>query len=67
MTYCTITKMDLANVTKNGNKIAIQFDTVLAPNNLKIKKNKLFFFLDDGVSEDIPTNDFFCSICRYIK
>ena len=67
LSYGRIKNLKLDNVTKNGNKITISFITTLEPNNLKLKKAQIVFLFVDGASEDVATNDFFTSICRYIK
>lgn len=43
------------------------FLTSLEPNKLNLKKSQIVFNFVDGVSADTRTNDFFTSICRYIK
>lgn len=67
LNYGSIKSMKLENVTKTGNELTIRFNTILEPNSLNIKKSQLVFHFVDGVSEDTATNDFFCSLCRYIK
>lgn len=67
MPYCTVTKMKLNRVEKQGNTIIVTYDTFLEPNTLNIKKAQLEFRFVDGVAESNAVNDFFCGICRYIK
>ena len=67
MPYCTVNKMKLKKVEKQGNFITITYDTFLEPNTQNIKKAQLVFRFVDGVSENNSVNDFFCGICRYIK
>jgi hypothetical protein len=67
LNYGCIKTMKLENVTKTGNELTIRFNTILEPNNLNLKKSQLVFHFVDGVSEDTATNDFFCSLCRYLK
>lgn len=67
MPYCTVKKMKLKKVEKQGNSITITYETVLEPNAQNIKKAQLVFRFIDGVSESSTVNDFFCGICRYIK
>lgn len=62
-----IEKLKLKNVTKQGNEIRIVYKTTLEPNNLNMKSALLTFSFIDGVSEDKSVNDFFSSICRFIK
>lgn len=67
VSYCSVKKMKLKKVEKQGNTITITYDTELEPNVQNIKKAQLVFRFVDGVSENNSVNDFFCSICRYIK
>lgn len=67
LNYGRIKTMKLEDVTKTGNELTIRFNTILEPNNLNLKKSQLIFHFIDGVSEDTATNDFFCTLCRYIK
>lgn len=67
LNYGRIKSMKLENVTKPGNEFTIRFNTTLEPNNLNLKKTQLLFHFVDGVSEDTATNNFFCTLCRYIK
>lgn len=67
LTYCTVTNVKFGKATKQGNVISLYFNTTLAENSKKIKKSQIVFSFVDGVSDDIVTNDFFISICRYIK
>lgn len=67
LNYGRIKSMKLENVTKKGNELTINFITTLESNNLNLKKSQLLFCFVDGVSEDTVTNDFYCSLCRYIK
>lgn len=67
LNYGSIKSMKLENVTKTGNELTIRFNTILEPNNLNLKKSQLVFHFVDGVSEDMATNDFFCTLCRYLK
>jgi hypothetical protein len=67
LNYGRIKSMKLENVTKTGTELTIRFNTTLEPNNLNLKKSQLLFHFVDGVSEDVATNDFFCTLCRYIK
>ena len=67
LNYGSIKTMKLGDVTKTGNELTIRFNTTLEPNNLNIKKSQLVFHFVDGVSEDVATNDFFCTLCKYIK
>lgn len=67
LNYGRIKTMKLEDVTKTGNELTIRFNTILEPNNLNLKKSQLVFHFIDGVSEDMATNDFFCSLCRYLK
>ena len=62
-----IKSMKLGNVTKTGNDFTIRYNTTLEPNNLKLKKSQLVFHFVNGVSEDTAINDFFYTLCRYIK
>lgn len=59
--------MKLDKVTKQGNEIMIRFNTTLESNNLNLKKSRIAFQFDEGVSDDVSTNDFFSNICCYIK
>ena len=67
LNYTRIKSLKLENVTKTGNELTIRFASTLESNNLNLKKSQLLFHFVDGVSEDIATNDFFCTLCRYIK
>ena len=67
LSYGRIKSMKLGKVTKHGNEITIRFNTVLEKNNLNLNKSQIVFNFIDGVSPDYRTNDFFMSICRYIK
>lgn len=67
LSYGKIKKLKLDKVTKQGNEIMIRFNTTLESNNLNLKKSQIVFLFNEGTSEDITTNDFFSSICRYIK
>lgn len=67
MPYCTVKKMKLKKVEKQGNVITITYETLLEPNAQNIKKAQLVFQFVNGVSENSSVNDFFCDICRYIK
>ena len=65
--YCTIKEIILDRVVKQGNEIMVSFNTTLDKNILNLQKTKITFCFVDGVSEDVATNDFFASICRYIR
>ena len=67
LNYGRVKSMKLENVTKTGNELTIRFNTTLEPNNLNLKKSQLIFHFIGGASEDVATNDFFCTLCRYIK
>lgn len=67
LNYGRIKSVKLENVTKTSNELTIRFKTTLEANNLNLKKSQLMFHFVDGVSEDIVINDFFCTLCRYIK
>ena len=67
LNYGRIKSMKFEDVSKKGNEITIQFNTTLEPNNMDLMKSRLVFHFVDGVSEDIATDDFFCTLCRYIK
>lgn len=67
LSYGRVKKMKLNNVRKQGNEIIIRFNTILESNNLNLKKSQIVFRFNEGVSEDVSTNDFFLNICRYIK
>lgn len=67
LNYGRIKSMKLENVTKTGNELTIRFNTTLEPNNLNLNKSHMVFTFVDGVSEDPAINDFFCTLCRYIK
>ena len=67
LSYGRVKKMKLENVTKQGNEIIIRFNTMLEANNLNLKKSQIVFRFNEGVSEDVATNNFFSNICRYIK
>ena len=67
MPYCSVKKMKLKKVKKQGNVITITYETLLEPNSQNNKKAHLVFRFVDGVSESSSANDFFCGICRYIK
>ena len=67
LNYGRIKTMRLDKVTKQGNEIIISLNTTLEPINLGLKKSKLEFRFIDGVSEDVTTNDFLATICRYMK
>lgn len=67
LNYGRVKSMKLGNVTKTDNELTIRFITTLEPNNLNLKRFQLVFHFVDGVSEDIATNDFFCTLCRYLK
>ena len=67
LNYGRVKSMKLENVTKTGKELTIRFNTTLEPNNLNLKKSQFVFHFVDGVSEDTTTNDFFCTLCRYIK
>ncbi len=67
LNFCRIKTMKLDKVTKQGNEIVIRFNTTLESNNLNLKKSQIVFQFDEGVSDDVSTNDFFSNICRYIK
>ena len=67
LSYCKIKKLQLKEVTKQGNEITIVLNTTLDSNAKNIKNALLTFKFVDGVSDDNATNDYFSSICRYIK
>ena len=67
LSYGRVKKMKLDNVSKQGNEIIIRFNTTLESNNLNLKKSQIVFRFNEGVSDDIATNDFFSNICRDIK
>ena len=67
LSYGRVKKMKLDNVSKQGNEIIIRFNTTLESNNLNLKKSQIVFRFNEGVSDDISTNDFFSNICRYMK
>ena len=67
LNFCRIKTMKLDKVTKQGNEIMIRFNTTLESNNLNLKKSQIVFQFDEGVSDDVSTNDFFSNMCRYIK
>lgn len=67
MPYCTVKKMNLRKVDKQGNVITITYETFLKPNSQNIKKAQMVFRFVDGMAESSSVNDFFCGICRYIK
>ena len=67
LNFCRIKSMKLDKVTKQGNEIMIRFNTTLESNNLNLKKSQIVFQFNEGVSEDMATNDFFSNICRYTK
>ncbi len=67
LSYGRIKTMKLNNVTKKDNEFIIRFNTKLESNNLNLKKSQIVFRFNEGVSEDVSTNDFFLNICRYIK
>ena len=67
LSYGKIKKLKLDKVTKQGNEIMIRFNTTLESNNLNLKKSQIVFQFNEGVSEDMATNDFFSNICRYTK
>ena len=62
-----IKKMKMDNESKLGHEIIIRFNTTLESNNLNLKKSQIVFQFNEGVSDDIASNDFFSYICRYIK
>ena len=67
LNFCRIKTMKLDKVTKQGNEIMISFNTTLESNNLNLKKSQIVFQFNEGVSDDVSTNDFFSNVCRYIK
>lgn len=67
LNFCRIKTMTLDKVTKQSNEIMIRFNTTLESNNLNLKKSQIVFQFNEGVSDDVSTNDFFSNICRYIK
>ena len=67
VSYYSVTNVKFAKATKQGNVITLYFNTKLAKNVKKIEMSQIVFHFVDGVSEDIATNDFFTTICRYIK
>ena len=67
MPYCTVKKMNLRKVDKQGNVITITYETFLKPNSQNIQKAQMVFRFVDGMAESSSVNDFFCGICRYIK
>ena len=67
LNYCKIKKLQLKEVTKRGNEISVVFKTTLDTNVKNIKQAQLTFKFVDGVSDDMATNDYFSSVCRYIK
>ena len=67
MIYCVVKKVKLNKVVKHGNVITIIYDTELAENAKKMKKDQIVFTFVDGVSEDMATNDMITNVCRYIK
>lgn len=67
LNYGRVKNIKLENVTKKDNEITICFNTTLESNSLNLKNSQLLFRFVDGVSEDTVTNDFYCSLCRYIK
>ena len=67
LSYARIKELELDEVKKIGNDITISYKTSLESNNAGKKKATLIFNFKDGVSDDELTNQFFCSISRYIK
>lgn len=67
LSYGRVKKMKLDKVSKRGNEIIIRFNTVLESNNLNLKKSQIVFRFNEGVSDDMATNDLFSTICRYMK
>lgn len=67
LSYARIKELEFDEVKKIGNVITISFKTSLESNNAGKKKATLIFNFKDGVSDDELTNQFFCSIGRYIK
>ena len=67
LSYARIKELEFDEVKKTGNVITISYNTSLESNNAGKKKATLTFNFKDGVSDDKLTNQFFCSISRYIK
>ena len=67
LSYARIKELEFDEVKKRGNVITISYKTSLESNNAGKKKATLIFNFKDGVSDDELTNQFFCSIGRYIK
>ena len=67
LSYARIKELEFDEVQKTGNVITISYNTSLESNNAGKKKATLIFNFKDGVSDDELTNQFFCSIGRYIK
>lgn len=67
LSYARIKELEFDEVKKIGNVITISYKTSLESNNAGKKKSTLIFNFKDGVSDDELTNQFFCSIGRYIK
>ena len=67
LNYVTIKKFKLEKVIKEGNVITVLYKTTLGSNVKNIRTATLSFAFVDGVSDDRAINDFFCSMCRYIK
>ena len=67
LSYARIKELEFDEVKKIGNVITISYKTSLESNNAGKKKATLIFNFKDGVSDDELTNQFFCSISRYIK
>ena len=65
--YCTVTSVKFTKAIKQDDVITLYYKTTLAENIKKINKSQLVFQFIDGVSEDVATNDFFTTVCRYIK
>ena len=67
LSYARIKELEFDEVKKTGNVITISYKTSLESNNAGKKNATLIFNFKDGVSDDELTNQFFCSISRYIK
>ena len=65
--YTEVTKMNIQEISKQGNAITIRLKASLASNPLKVSKLELTMTFIEGVSDSKPANSIFSYISRYIK
>jgi len=67
LSYCTVKKFKILDVTKRGDTITIGIKAWLEPNSAHISDTKLDLIFVKGVSEIMRTNDLFVSLSNTIR